>query len=96
MINAAWIGTGIAVIAGIAGIGVSFHKVRTHDKILFKEKGGLNLVDVDSCRDNMQNCHDKFTKEVGEIVEEKLKEHREKSINKEILNELKKLNGSER
>lgn len=80
------------VIGGI-GVGVSKRRIDTHDKILFKEHGGLNVLDLETCRELRVSCRKDLAREIGEIIEKKLKEHSNKGNMDLILSELKKING---
>jgi len=86
-----------AVIAGVVGsgiaLGMTVRKVNTHDKIIFEERGGLNVINKKSCETNRTLCRRNMISDLDKMLDEKLKQFHEKSQSELILEELKKLNG---
>ena len=97
--NWGWIGTAIAtitaVITGGTALNSTYQKVKTHDRVLFKERGGMNVVSEDTCKDHRDNCHALFTAEVKEIVRGEFAKYIKQDKTDLILAELKKLNSKE-
>ena len=97
--NWGWIGTAIAtitaVITGGTALNSTYQKVKTHDRVLFKERGGMNVVSEEACKVYRGDCHTLFTAEIKEIVRDEFKKYREQDKTDLILKELKKINSKE-
>jgi len=89
-----WVGVLTTAITGGAAMGIMNFKVKTHDKIIFKEKGGLNVIDEATCRKTYKQFRNELSKVICEVLDKKFKEHAEQSNNEMILQELKKLNNN--
>ena len=83
-------------IAGAIGLGTGFgvaaRKVKTHDRVLFKEHGGLNVVDIETCDKLRVSCRRNITADIGAIIDKKLSENNNRDKMDLILSELQKLN----
>jgi len=90
-----WWAIVIGLVTGGVGVGVTARKVQTHDRVLFQEKGGLNVVDVSTCKEKMGECRRRISQDVGNIVRKELQAHNKQDNIDLILEELRKLNKKE-
>ena len=88
-----WVGALVTAISGGTALGIMNWRVKAHSKVIFKDRGGLNIIDEPTCEKNRVQCRAGIVKDVGDIFDRKFKEHAEQSSNELILQELKKLNG---
>ena len=87
----AWWGIILAGISGSTLAGVTIKKVNDHDKIIFKEKGGLNIVDSETCAYNRQQCRKYIISEISTILDEKLKKYNKQQETETIISEIRAL-----